>query len=151
MKWIVYGHSGFAGPHTGDQPAGELLSGIRTVDILHLTTLGPLSFVFLPFVGDRSQILGVRGTPQSTTDVTLDRYSGRRRGIWSGEKNTRTEMRSSLCCGSTRINPYLFGLKAIDGTHTHTHTHLLMTVTLKVSYVSLYISQVYCPLSAMVK
>ena len=102
IEWIFHGQAGVAGPHTGPQPAEELLRGIRTADILQLVTIGPLAFVFLPFVGDRSQILGVRGTPQSTTDVTqrLDLYTGRRGGLWSGEKNTRTEMRSSISCVS---------------------------------------------------
>ena len=47
--------------------------------------------------------MGVRGTLQITTGVTqrLGLYTGRRRGLWSGEKNTRTEMRSSLCCVSS--------------------------------------------------
>ena len=108
IEWIFHGQAGVAGPHTGPQPAEELLRGIRTADILQRVTLGPLSFVFLPFVGDRSQIPGVRGTLQSTTDVTqrLGLYTGRRRGPWSGEKNTRTVMRSSICCVSRPPRPF---------------------------------------------
>ena len=108
IEWIFHGQAGVAGPHTGLQPAEELLRGIRTADILQRVTLGPLSFVFLPFVGDRSQICGVRGTLQITTDVTqrLGLYTGRRRGPWSGEKNTRTEMRFSICCVSRSPRPF---------------------------------------------
>ena len=54
IEWIAHGHAGVAWPHKGSQPAEDILSGMRAVAILQLITLGPLSFVFLPFVGDRS-------------------------------------------------------------------------------------------------
>ena len=71
IERIVHRLAGFADTqHTVDQPAGELLRGLRTGDILQLITLSPLSFVYLPLVSERSQILGVRGTLQSTNGVT---------------------------------------------------------------------------------
>ena len=91
FEWVEKAIAGFAGPHLGTQPAGELLRGFRLIHTLQLVTLGPFAFVFLPFVGDRSQILSVRGTLQSTSDITNQRlglYTGLRRGLWSRGKNT---------------------------------------------------------------
>ena len=96
-EWVEKGIAGLAGSQGGDQPAGELITGFRTRNH-QLDTLGPIpllpfgyhKFVFFPFVGDQSQILGVRGTLQSMSALRVLRfhYLGLWRGHWSCRKNT---------------------------------------------------------------